>query len=78
MNKNQWGGRYKNNLEVGMTATQTGNNQNMPQMPNLSEMLPSQPEVIEVVENNIYFYADIDRTNILKLNKTIDVLNNDL
>lgn len=36
------------------------------------------PEIIEVVENNIYFYSDIDREKILRLNRTIHTLNNDL
>ena len=37
-----------------------------------------EPQVIEVVENTIYFYSDIDREKTLKLNKAIHTLNNDL
>jgi ATP-dependent Clp protease protease subunit len=67
--------RYWGNLEVGMASPENSNQM----IPPSNE--PSQgqyPEVIEVVENRIYFYADIDRMNVLKLNKTIDTLNNDL
>jgi ATP-dependent Clp protease protease subunit len=73
-----WGSdkRYTNNLEVGMAlAENMSAQQNMP----MGDPGGNQyPEVIEVVENKIYFYADIDRQNILKLNRTIDTLNNDL
>ena len=37
-----------------------------------------EPQIVEVVENTIYFYADIDREKVLKLNRTIHTLNNDL
>jgi len=70
-----WGKDYRSNLEVGMTSPE--NIQNMP-MPMNDPAQNQYPEVIEVVENRIYFYADIDRQNVLKLNKTIDTLNNDL
>ena len=36
------------------------------------------PEIIEKVENNIYFYSEVYRDSILKLNKDIATLNNDL
>ena len=35
------------------------------------------PDSLEVVENRIYFYAEIDRDKALRLNKTIDLLNNE-
>ena len=31
----------------------------------------SKPQVLEVVNNRIYFYADIDRDNVLRLNKSL-------
>lgn len=39
---------------------------------------PLLPQVVEIVQNSIYFYADVDRENILKLNKTIHELSNDI
>ena len=71
--KKIWGKQYSGNLEVGMVPPDTT------QQMHANEQNPAPyPEIIEVVENRIYFYADIDRPNILKLNKTIDTLNNDL
>ena len=70
----RWGGSCTNNLEVG--TANIPNQQNGMSMNEQQQMQTS--EVIEVVENRIYFYADVDRQNILRLNKTIDTLNNDL
>lgn len=36
------------------------------------------PEILEKVENIIYFYSEVYRDSILKLNKDLAVLNNDL
>lgn len=36
------------------------------------------PEVVEKVENTLYFYAEVYRDNILKLNKELAQLNNQL
>lgn len=70
-----WGGqtgKYTGNLEVGMT-------ENAPHPVPMDEPGMQQvPAVVEVVENRIYFYADVERGNILTLNKTIDSLNNEL
>ena len=33
-----------------------------------------EPEVLEIVGNKVYFYSDINRTNIMKLNKTLSEL----
>jgi len=38
----------------------------------------SVPEVVEKVENTLYFYAEVYRDNILKLNKELAVLNNQI
>ncbi len=36
------------------------------------------PEIIEKIENNIYFYSEVYRDSILRLNKELSILNNDL
>lgn len=36
-----------------------------------------EPDVLEVVDNRIYFYSEIDRSSILILNKTLRTLSND-
>ena len=36
------------------------------------------PEIVEKVENSIYFYSEVYRDSILKLNKELNVMNNDL
>lgn len=36
------------------------------------------PEIVEKVENSLYFYAEVYRDNILKLNKELAIMNNDL
>ena len=36
------------------------------------------PEVVEKVENILYFYAEVYRDNILKLNKELAILNNQI
>jgi len=36
-----------------------------------SEILVREPSVLEEVDNRIYFYAEIDRENILQLNKSL-------
>lgn len=41
------------------------------------EILVREPSVLEVVENRIYFYAGVDRTTILKLNRELRSLNNE-
>ena len=76
MRNKYWGGpNFKNNMEVGVIPPSP-----QEQMREASEGIPPQilPEIIKVVENKIYFYADIDRQNVLELNKTLDTLNNDL
>ena len=74
----QWG--LKRSVKGELVAPET-----MPQKvtaPHQADESPTMqgyvPEIIEVVENSIYFYADIDREKILKLNKTIISLNNEL
>lgn len=49
---------------------------NSPQQPVLVDN--NIPEVVEKVENTLYFYAEVYRDNILKLNKELAVLNNQL
>lgn len=73
MSNKIWGGKYTNNLDVGMINTQEQQNLSSNEQPSTQSL-----EVVEIVENRIYFYADVDRQNVLKLNKTIDILNNDL
>lgn len=41
------------------------------------EILIREPSVLEVVENRIYFYARVDKTTILKLNRELRSLNNE-
>lgn len=36
------------------------------------------PEIVEKVENNIYFYSEVYRDSVLKLNKELSILNNEL
>ena len=72
-NNKVWGSKYTGNLEVGMINTQEQQRGSQ-----IGEQPMPSSEVIEVVENRIYFYADVDRPNVLRLNKTIDTLNNDL
>lgn len=36
------------------------------------------PEIVEKVENDLYFYSEVYRDSVLKLNKELAVLNNDL
>jgi ATP-dependent Clp endopeptidase proteolytic subunit ClpP len=36
------------------------------------------PEIVERVENDLYFYSEVYRDSVLKLNKELAVLNNDL
>lgn len=36
------------------------------------------PDVVEKVENDLYFYSEVYRDSVLKLNKELAVLNNDL
>ena len=43
-----------------------------------SEILVKEPSILEQVNNRIYFYAEINRENILKLNKSLRSLSNDL
>lgn len=42
-----------------------------------SEILVREPSILEVVENRIYFYARVDKTTILKLNRELRSLNNE-
>lgn len=42
-----------------------------------AEILVREPSVLEVVENRIYFYAEIGRSEILKLNRELRSLNNE-
>lgn len=43
-----------------------------------AEVLVREPSVLEQVDNRIYFYAEINRQNILRLNKSLRRLSNDL
>jgi ATP-dependent Clp endopeptidase proteolytic subunit ClpP len=69
--KRNWG--YRNQSEEP-TPSQPSKMEDSLMMQQAVQMVP---EVVEVVENRIYFYADIDREKALKLNKTIDTLNNE-
>lgn len=42
-----------------------------------TEILVREPSVLELVENRIYFYAEIGRSQILKLNRELRCLNNE-
>jgi ATP-dependent Clp protease protease subunit len=78
MNNNKyWGRNYKSNLEVGIQEPDKTMKEAQTMQYN-SDSPMQMPQVVEVVENRIYFYADVDRENVLKLNKTLDALNNDL
>lgn len=46
--------------------------------PQFNGQLMSNQPMIERVENNLYFYLDIDRPSILNLNKNLEALNNEL
>jgi ATP-dependent Clp endopeptidase proteolytic subunit ClpP len=48
--------------------------------PNSTPTLASNdlPEIVERVENDLYFYSEVYRDSVLKLNKELAVLNNDL
>jgi len=41
-----------------------------------TEILVREPAVLEIVDNRIYFYAEIGRSEVLKLNKELRNLNN--
>jgi ATP-dependent Clp protease protease subunit len=43
-----------------------------------TQFTPQQQQVLERVENTLYFYADIDSASILTLNKNLEALNNEL
>lgn len=45
--------------------------------PDSAQTIIKEPAVLEVVENRIYFYAGVDRTTILKLNRELRSLNNE-
>ena len=53
-------------------AEESGNN-NAPVMNN-----NDLPEIVEKVENSIYFYSEVYRDSVLKLNKELSLMNNDL
>lgn len=36
------------------------------------------PEIVEKVENDLYFYSEVYRDSVLKLNKELSILNNEL
>jgi ATP-dependent Clp endopeptidase proteolytic subunit ClpP len=42
------------------------------------EVFVSEPKVLEVVENRIYFYAEIDRETVLTLNRNLRQKHNDM
>lgn len=42
-----------------------------------AEILVREPSVLEIVENRIYFYAGVDKTTVLKLNRELRSLNNE-
>lgn len=46
--------------------------------PKGKEILVSEPKILQVVNNRIYFYAEIDRANILELNKALAMLEDEL
>ena len=50
--------------------------QNLPTQPVLVDS--NTPEVVEKVENTLYFYAEVYRDNILKLNRELATLNNQI
>ena len=52
--------------------------QNPTNAPTNAPMMYEIPEIVEKVENSIYFYSEVYRDSILKLNKELAVMNNDL
>jgi ATP-dependent Clp protease protease subunit len=44
----------------------------------MNNQMTGPQQMLERVENNLYFYLDIDRPTILNLNKNIEALNNEL
>lgn len=49
-----------------------------PAPPKNREVMVSEPKVLEVVNNRIYFYAEIDRETVLTLNRNLREKQNDL
>jgi len=46
--------------------------------PVTSEFFMREPQILEVVNNRIYFYSEVNRRDILQLNKTIRLMNNEI
>ena len=49
-----------------------------PEVPKGREVMVTEPKVLEVIHNRIYFYAEIDRETVLTLNRNLRERQNDM